>query len=559
MGNKHLSEVLSAEEILSSNENRICILAGVGAGKNTFVTKELRGHGNILFVSSRRATINEMLVNEICKEKVDWNKFSDDLVTTTNYGVELLVKNKRFSTTGIKNLIEHFDIVVIDEFHSLKADATFSNASFHLETFLNHISANFHEIKIIVMTGTEEPVKDILVRDNYKIYDKRNECINVRPHNVEVIMREKALELIRNLPDNQKTIYYTNSTERSIWGKNSLYRKLTSDADFTTDEITVALAEDKAKKIAEKKGNPIPSIAKKSKETKAYIVENHALPENIRVLITTSTLKEGVNIESDNIKIAFCESHVLSDIQQFAGRIRKGLDKLYIINDGFQFMVTPEQQQENFIEVLFDVKLLGKINDYLNNQIKNLASPVYDKEYGKYNPDEVMLYDLFSAEDWSIYGTNKAARVFIELVEKSFRYVRFNHISSKFEIFAAAYREQMRICDYFRTGWEKAVSRFCTNNGIGYVNNTDSKEINIDELSNKLREYLNIKLTDENDKEGLLLLISNSLGLKSDNPKVKTCIEALQEHNIPYTIKQGYTTRKGKNVRYYEVVLCKKS
>ena len=94
MEKKHLSDVLTVEELLASPNNRICVLAGVGAGKNTFIMEYLRGHGNILFISSRRATINEMLINEICKEKVDWNKFSDEILTTTNYGVELLVKNK---------------------------------------------------------------------------------------------------------------------------------------------------------------------------------------------------------------------------------------------------------------------------------------------------------------------------------------------------------------------------------------------------------------------------------------------------------------------------------
>lgn len=79
MEKKHLAEVLSVNELLNSENNRICVLAGVGAGKNTFITEHLKGYGNIFFVSSRRATIDEMLMaNEICEEKVDWHKFSDE-------------------------------------------------------------------------------------------------------------------------------------------------------------------------------------------------------------------------------------------------------------------------------------------------------------------------------------------------------------------------------------------------------------------------------------------------------------------------------------------------
>lgn len=553
MGNKHLSEVLSASEILDSNENRICILAGVGAGKNTFVTKKLRGHGNILFVSSRRATINEMLLNELCQEKVDWSKLSGDLVTTTNYGIELLVKNKKFSTTGIKNLIEHFDIIVVDEFHSLKADATFSNPSFHLSRFLRHISEKYHSIKVIVMTGTEAPIKDILERDKYWIIDKRKECINVLPQKIEVITRKKALEIMKRLPKTQKTIYYTNSTRHSIWGKQSLYRKLTSDLGISINEIVVALAKDKAEKISKMPENPICFIERESEEVKAYVVEKRALPENVRFLITTSTLKEGINIESDDIKIAFCESHVLSDIQQFAGRVRKGLDTLYIINDGVQFVVTGEQHQANFIKILFEASVLKRINDFLSDKIRSEESAIYDKGYGMYNSNEIEMFDLFSAENWSIYCSNEATRVFIDMIEEKFDYVRFNHIYSKFEIFEAAYREQERIYEYFKEGWEKAVREFCARNGIGYINNTDSKEVNVQELSVMLKEYLNKKLTEKKDKDALLLLISNSLGLGTERPKIGTCTKALRKYGVPYTVKCGHTTRAGENVRYYEV------
>ena len=181
MGDKYLSDVISAEELINSKENRICILAGVGAGKNYFVTNFLRGYGNILFISSRRATINEMLQKEICKESVDWSKFNGEIFTTTNYGIEQLVKNERFSSTGINNIIEHYDIIVVDEFHSLKADATFANSTFHVYTFLNHIVKKKPNIKIIAMTGTKEPVKDILLTDDYFIIDKRKECKNVLP------------------------------------------------------------------------------------------------------------------------------------------------------------------------------------------------------------------------------------------------------------------------------------------------------------------------------------------------------------------------------------------
>ena len=538
MEKKHLAEVLSVNELLNSENNRICVLAGVGAGENTFITEHLKGYGNIFFVSSRRATIDEMLMaNEICEEKVDWHKFSDEILTTTNYGVELLVKNKRFSTTGIKNIIEHFDIIVIDEFHSLQTDATFANSSFHLYSFLDYISAHYRHIKIIVMTGTEEPIKDILERDDYMVIDKRDECINVLPKSVEVITRERAIRIIQALPKNQKTIYYTNSTGRSIYGKKSLFYRLKAYAE---GEIAFAVSKSKAKEIEKKAKDGFVNLCEISEGTKKFIIENNRLPEKVRVLITTSTLKEGINILSEDIKVAFCESHLLSDIQQFAGRVRNGLEKLYIINDARQFDMTPKQYRASVLEMYFNFLMLKRINEFFNNEIKNEESMLYMKGFGGYNPDDIELKDFFFSGDWSIYGANEAVKVFIDLVEEKFRYVRFNHLESRFELFVTAHREQIRVHRYFEEGWEKAVSAFCKEKGIEYTNNTDSKGIDVASIVEGLEKFVGKNLIlDERDE--LRLFISNSFGLKGKSPKNKTCNDCLKKYNLPYRIKASNT------------------
>ena len=55
MKRKKLSEVLKVEEITREENRRICIVSGVGSGKNYFVENELVKYGNILYISSRRA------------------------------------------------------------------------------------------------------------------------------------------------------------------------------------------------------------------------------------------------------------------------------------------------------------------------------------------------------------------------------------------------------------------------------------------------------------------------------------------------------------------------
>jgi len=159
-----------------------------------------------------------------------------------------------------------------------------------------------------------------------------------------------------------------------------------------------------------------------------------------------------------------------------------------------------------------------------------------------------IIYSMFLSDDWSIYGVSEPAKTFIDLVECNFKYIRFNHLSSRFEIFATAYREQLRIHEYFSSGWEIAVRTFCNQNAIGYVNNTDSKEIDITSIACGLESFIGKKLFGE-ERDELRLFISNSFGLKSKHPQTTTCNKYLVEYNLRFRIKDGNTQGK----RYLEV------
>lgn len=548
---KYLSDVLSAQELLTMNKQKICIISGVGSGKNYFVTHELAGHGNMMYVSSRRAKVNELLNEEICNETINWDDtYNNEVFTTTNYGIELLVKNQRFSTTGINNIKEHFSMVVIDEVHSIATDSTFADSAFHLHSFIEHIAAECPDTKIIVMTGTPEPVQGLLKKEGYTIIDKREECIDVCPKQVSVISKDTALKLIKNLSPEQKTIYYTNSTGSSIWGKTSLFRKLTEKSHYNENEIAFAIADSKAKVIMRKPGNPIEDLDIKTKETKEYISEKHELPEGVRLLIATSTLKEGVNIESTDVKIAFCESHILSDIQQFAGRVRAGLDVLYIVSEGRQFSIADKEMQKNLIEFSFDFNMVAHINEYLENTVKNSDSFLYKTGFGGYDANNIDMLDYFFTGDWSVYNVNDAAKYFIDSVEDKFKYIRFNHLKNQFELFPILLTEENRINQYFSRGWEKAIRAYCAAKGIKYRNSTSSKEVNVVALAEKLECCLGKKIFTVERGNPLLRMIAEEFGFDSLNPKRTTCNKALSNVGIPFYIDDGITSRGGKKVRY---------
>ena len=201
----HLSDILDVNEIIQSTKRKFCIISGVGSGKNYFVEHKLRNAGNILYISSRRAKVDEILTNKACNEKINWD-----------YGIEMMVKNEKFCITGIRDTMAHFEYIVVDEAHSLYTDATYTDSSFHVIKLLEYAEKNFPKIKIILMTGTPEPMEILLKQGDYEIIDKRDECINVMPKRIVIIPFETAIRYMRNLPDEEKTIYYSNS-EYSVY------------------------------------------------------------------------------------------------------------------------------------------------------------------------------------------------------------------------------------------------------------------------------------------------------------------------------------------------------
>lgn len=223
MENKHLADVLSAETILNSSNNRICIYAGVGSGKNWFIENILINHGNILYVTSRRAKVNEILMEQVCHEEITWTKETGDIVTTTNYGIEKLVMNEKFSNNFAK-VMEHFDFIVIDEAHSIFSDATYTESSFHVNAFIEYVATTYPSKKVILMTGTPEPLKTI--ESKYKILDFRDKCINVVPKTIRVIQKQNAIQHLTSIPKNQKTVYYGNSASKLVKGSKSIYKLL---------------------------------------------------------------------------------------------------------------------------------------------------------------------------------------------------------------------------------------------------------------------------------------------------------------------------------------------
>lgn len=547
MGNNYLSEVLKGQDIVAEASQRICIISGVGSGKNRFVENELVQYGNILYVSSRRAKVNEILENNLCSDTIQWEKETSDIVSVTNYGIERIVQNKKFGR-NLREIISHFDFVVVDEAHSLLTDATYADSSFHVFAFIEYVIAQYPKIKVILMTGTPEPIERYLTQKGYTIFDKRDECIHVLPKVIRVINKDFAFECIGKMPDDEKTVYYSNSATQIVSGDKSLVKRL-CEMNFTSDEIGICISEQSAKRLQkEYKG-----LKEKCAQTKEAILRKRMLEEKCRILLTTSCLKEGVNIESENIKIAFCESHVLSEIQQFAGRIRNGLDVLYIISDARQHLVTDDELHQHYLELHYAIAV-GKAaaNEYLERAIKNKDSGLY-MERDFFDRGDIDAYDLYQGEYSLASIGGSLVPMYIHIVESTNPYLKFNHVTGRFDVFANKYIEQRRVNQILSSyKWLKDISEFSKNNGIEYLELSIQDYVSEEDIIEFCEKCLDAIWIDM-EKEDILRDLRYMM-LLAPNAAIKTINKSFDSYRIPYQLKTAYTSKQGKNKRGIRIV-----
>ncbi len=161
---KHLSEYIEENINIKSLGNKICIVSGVGSGKNYWVENELTKLGNVLEITSRKAKKDETILNSIFEGKFK-SRENEHYLCCTNAYIEKLIKNSIISGSS-ESIREQFDYIVLDEAHSLITDSTFTDAPFHIYNFINEMSKY---MPVILLTGTIEPIKEILENNEWHI------------------------------------------------------------------------------------------------------------------------------------------------------------------------------------------------------------------------------------------------------------------------------------------------------------------------------------------------------------------------------------------------------
>ena len=329
----------------------IRIYSGVGSGKNTFVNHLVKGdlfrHRDgtlvkplrIYLVSSRKAKILETLnlkdvvfdpyVGKFDSFANDWMAYTDERYAGMESieRIELMDAQGFTYQVGLRSCVSmnakveydlqahysagdptmqpwnRFDMIIIDEAHSLLSDATYQSACFYVRRLIEETLKNSKTCKVIVMTGSPKILEKHPVIQKAHLIDRMKTCINVTPKSVRFITKDEATEMqLQMLAQREKFIAFYNHVADIL----SLGEKLPSDI---RDGIAVSFS--KAKVLDQMKKEQ-DSRFQRMLDVQAYLAQNENLPDDVYAFLSTSKNKEGINIKKTRISTRCSSRHMLS-------------------------------------------------------------------------------------------------------------------------------------------------------------------------------------------------------------------------------------------------------
>lgn len=449
----------------------IRIYSGVGSGKNTFVNHLVKGDlfchrdgslvkpQHIYLVSSRKAKILETLnlkdvvfdpyVGKFDSCTNDWMAYTDEryegfenierieLVdaqgfvyhvalsscVSTNAKVECDLQKHYSAGDPTVQPWNRFDMIIIDEVHSLLSDATYQSACFYVRRLIEETLNNSKTCKVIVMTGSPKILERHPVIQKAHLIDRMETCINVTPKSVRFITKEEATEIqLQMLMQREKFIAFYNHVADIL----SLGESLPSDI-----RAGIAVSFSKAKVLDQMRKEQDPRF-QRMLDTQAYLAQNEKLPDDVYAFLSTSKNKEGINIKNKDIHAMFIEAHAELDVIQMAGRLREPVDTLYVVVDSQDHF---DYENPLEYETVRDDNLRADIN-------KQYFQKCSVTGYKPNAPQEVWQEPAYA---------NKERKAYIDFTHGKYRYLRYDYFSDCFRIYPERvegrryYAEQRRI------------------------------------------------------------------------------------------------------------------
>lgn len=432
MNNKpQIKDVFDIDEIVSKYGNKIFLVGGVGSGKSTWVTEVLVKKGSVLFVTSRKAKVLEDIECS-CFSEAYYQYTDNNQTLITNARLAKLVERIADDyMQDIDEFIAHFDYVVIDEVHSIATDSAYADSCAPVLSFIEHVAEMGKTI--MCMTGTPEPVQSYFDDNGWHTVDYTNICDYVHPKRVSILQNMYAVKCIADIVQNSadsKIIYFVNHLDSITEKCNELLDK----GVLTATEIAVSVAKGREKTFFEdlcarlKYEGDGEVIKATSEKAYASIISKKMLPDECKILFSTSVLKEGINIMNPNM-VMFCENHILSSLIQYFGRVREGGTEVYIIEDSKDHSIAHS-------ELLYNYAVYSEAeaaNRFYEEQIKaNPFQRIERKELTKH--------------------LNKNP------------YIYFDYIKDVYKVFDLKFHEEVRLKEQYL--WLESLSAHCRRYGI---------------------------------------------------------------------------------------------
>lgn len=404
MNQRRLSDVIDYEKHIAPYRI-IDIIAGVGAGKNYWAEKVLAPEYRVLVITSRKAKVNEVKGLSKSLDFTNLEKNSLNLLwkykvlksscICNSWQIESYMKNKYIPGDKSTYLWEFFDIIIFDEAHSLVTDATFANAPFYALEFMESVY-KFSNKKIIMMTGTHNTIKNLIHLKDKEKYINHNfmeECLCVKPKSIRYESKRASLRrLVRLYNENKNekwhTIYFATTIDSIKTVINFLL-----DNDIPEEHIAISYSEE------EKHFSDV--LMQNKEDTEKYLMNHKDIPDNIKIFISTSKNKEGINIENEHYKWdVFIESHWYDEIQQMWGRVRYNLDEITIIHDARQHVSV--NLRKNF-DYIYTTTQQGDLNRAFNEWCRVNKLPLKNRYKDEKAAAEIdRLHDIYPYLRYSV-------------------------------------------------------------------------------------------------------------------------------------------------------------
>ena len=543
--------------------NLACIIAGTGSGKSYWIRNVLADGYRVLYVTSRSAKV---LQDKGLSENgiVFSTTFEDKVSSICNiWQLGELIKNacrdcsKEEGEVVIHSFLHGYDYIVFDEFHSLVCDSLFNDNLFNV-AMLFYYSLFVIKKPTIVLTATIQPVTmflDAIKRTYLKqdesstgpaILDLTHICDYVLPKRIRIIHENKMKnEMIQYLlVSGKRIVYFMNLVGEKKAKKENHGYTITQEYDFLMecglkpDEVAVIVSkssqaawdkkhncsEDYTSRIRRVEGGAFAKITY-NEWVREEIALNNEIPDKVRVLLCSATLNEGVNIEnlSDTpFRFVISDAHYISTLIQQMGRLRRGTEEFWIINDAKQHSNNNDEIEHALLTATLpsSKSILALLTEY--------AESITD-----FSERYKFIHWITKRKDFSLLTYSDITHRF-----------EFNHI--RYNMREEVTRVETTYLDPDNNElslWENALEHFTKKYGVTLINSHTSRDmanyVTFIKVLKHIEAIVNIRLCKDDWSKEVEFFQSLGLGARQN-----TINKNLEKLCVPYRL---HKQKKGKN------------